>query len=62
VTLSHGLGMTVVAEGVEREDQYEALLAMGSDQIQGFYVSRALDGAAFVELFESRAKRWAIDT
>ncbi|MCI5077298.1 ammonium transporter [Oricola sp.] len=38
--LSAGLGMSVVAEGVEYEAQLEKLVAMGCKEIQGFLVSR----------------------
>jgi diguanylate cyclase (GGDEF)-like protein/PAS domain S-box-containing protein len=34
--LGHGMGLVVVAEGVEREDQLEALRDMGCDEYQGF--------------------------
>jgi EAL domain-containing protein (putative c-di-GMP-specific phosphodiesterase class I) len=49
--LAHGLGMTVVAEGVETEEQAARLAAIGCDEMQGFLVSRPLpyeDFAAFV--------------
>ncbi|HEY4292272.1 bifunctional diguanylate cyclase/phosphodiesterase [Luteibacter sp.] len=38
IALAHTLGMTVVAEGVERECQYAWLRENGCDQIQGYYV------------------------
>lgn len=40
--LAHGLGMNVIAEGVESADQVEFLREMGCDAIQGFYYSRPL--------------------
>lgn len=42
ITMGHGLGLTVVAEGVESEDQLEFLQAHGCDLIQGYLVSRPL--------------------
>jgi len=36
------LGMTVVAEGVETEEVFDALSALGCDTIQGYWVSRPL--------------------
>jgi EAL domain-containing protein (putative c-di-GMP-specific phosphodiesterase class I) len=48
VTLTHNLGMSVTAEGVETEAQLQALNAIGCDRAQGFLLSKALtvDGAA----------------
>jgi diguanylate cyclase (GGDEF)-like protein len=42
VALGHTLGLTVAAEGVETEDQRQALAAMGCDELQGYLFSRAL--------------------
>jgi EAL domain-containing protein (putative c-di-GMP-specific phosphodiesterase class I) len=36
LSLAHSLGLQVVAEGVEREEQAEALVAMKCDIMQGF--------------------------
>lgn len=38
VTLGHGLGARVVAEGVEGQAQYAALEEMGCDEAQGFFI------------------------
>ena len=37
---AHALGHSVVAEGVEEEDQMKVLTAIGSDFIQGYYFSK----------------------
>ena len=42
IILAHGLGMKVVAEGVETADQVELLKEMECDNIQGFYYSRPM--------------------
>ncbi|MCO5976349.1 EAL domain-containing protein [Ideonella oryzae] len=39
LTMAHGLGMQVLAEGVEREDQLNLLRAKGCDLIQGYWFS-----------------------
>jgi diguanylate cyclase (GGDEF)-like protein/PAS domain S-box-containing protein len=40
IGLGRGLGMPVVAEGVETAEQLEALRAEGCDQVQGYWISR----------------------
>lgn len=42
VSLGHSLGLTVVAEGVETEDQLRHLRAIGCDMIQGYFLSKPL--------------------
>lgn len=49
VTLGHSLGLKVVAEGVETEQQREILLEQGCDFAQGYLFSRPLPAAEFVE-------------
>jgi diguanylate cyclase (GGDEF)-like protein/PAS domain S-box-containing protein len=41
IHLTHALGMTCVAEGVETRAQLQCLAALGCDQIQGFLTARA---------------------
>jgi diguanylate cyclase (GGDEF)-like protein len=47
MSLGHGLGLSVVAEGVELESQKEFLQKAGCDQIQGYLLSRSLTPCAF---------------
>ena len=48
--MSEKLGLNVVAEGVELEEQLEFLRRHGCQQIQGFLYSPALPPAQFEEL------------
>jgi diguanylate cyclase (GGDEF)-like protein len=45
VTLGHGLGLTVLAEGVETEAQRSMLRELGCDAIQGYLLARPLPAA-----------------
>jgi diguanylate cyclase (GGDEF)-like protein len=49
VDLAHGLGLTVIAEGVETEHQFEVLAEAGCDQVQGYLIHRP-QSARLVEI------------
>ena len=51
VSLAHNLGLNVIAEGVELEEQREALEKLGCDELQGFLYSRALPAEEFIQYF-----------
>jgi diguanylate cyclase (GGDEF)-like protein len=46
VNLGHNLGMTVVAKGIETEEQIDQIKDLEFDYIQGYYLSEPLDDAA----------------
>jgi diguanylate cyclase (GGDEF)-like protein len=46
IQLAHGLGMTVVAEGVETVEQHQTLTELGADACQGFYFARPMSARA----------------
>jgi diguanylate cyclase (GGDEF)-like protein len=54
IQLAHGLGLTVIAEGVETAEQYQALVQLGSDSCQGFYFARPMSGGKIDALIERR--------
>jgi diguanylate cyclase (GGDEF)-like protein len=43
--LGHALGMKVLAEGVETEQELRLIRAMGCDEVQGYYLARPMPGA-----------------
>ncbi len=43
ITIGHSLGLNVIAEGVETEQQLAYLREQGCDEIQGFWLSTPLD-------------------
>lgn len=50
VAMAHGLGMCVVAEGVETEAQCATLLPSGCDEIQGYLFSRPVPAPAIEDI------------
>lgn len=56
IELSHALNLTVVAEGVEDEDQRTILAELGCDRIQGYLISPAVPATAVPKLLKSLQK------
>ncbi|MBU2668103.1 EAL domain-containing protein [Actinoplanes bogorensis] len=46
--LGHALGLHVVAEGAETQEEFDYLRDLGCDSIQGYFVARPLDPADFL--------------
>ena len=57
LAMAHSLRLSVVAEGVETEDQFRALKELGCDEYQGFHSSPALAPAQFAAWCAERARR-----
>jgi diguanylate cyclase (GGDEF)-like protein/PAS domain S-box-containing protein len=55
VDLARSLGLDVVAQGVESEEIYDALAALGCDAVQGNYVCAPLTGEALARWLDRRA-------
>jgi diguanylate cyclase (GGDEF)-like protein len=58
IDLGHNLGLSVAAEGIEDQPTWERLAALGCDEAQGYYLSRALP----VDEFERwlRESKWGV--
>jgi predicted signal transduction protein with EAL and GGDEF domain len=52
VRLGQTVGMSLIAEGVEREDQLAELRRLGCDKVQGWYFAKAADAETTAELLE----------
>jgi len=50
IGLAHNMGLTVISEGVETEEQMAFLKKHGCDEGQGYYYSRALDSGDMADL------------
>lgn len=51
--LGHALGLTIVAEGIEREDEAQMVRALGCDLGQGFLFSRPVPAADALEMVQA---------
>ncbi len=54
ITLGHELGLDIVAEGVETEDQLDFLRRQRCDLVQGYLVARPLSGPDLASLLRAR--------
>jgi diguanylate cyclase (GGDEF)-like protein len=59
VELAHALGLRAIGEGVETEQEWQILTALGCDGAQGWYVARPMPAAEATEWVRSRV---AFDT
>ncbi len=50
IAMAHSLGITVVAEGVEKEGQYDILRERGCDLAQGFWLGHPMSAQEFAGL------------
>jgi diguanylate cyclase (GGDEF)-like protein/PAS domain S-box-containing protein len=53
IAMAHALNLTVIAEGVETEEQLQFLKENGCEQMQGYYFSRPLPVEKITELLRS---------
>lgn len=56
-TLARNLGMEVIAEGIETEEQYQQLKMLGCEYGQGYLFSRPVDNKGVLNLLAQDAKR-----
>ncbi len=56
IAMSHSMGLSVVAEGVEDKEQLNFLKANNCEVIQGYYFSKPLSGDDFYEYLQNKVK------
>ena len=59
IDIADYLHVPVVAEGVETEEQYLVLKAMGCDYVQGYYFSRPVPSQEFARFLKERSEQVA---
>ena len=52
VNIVHDMDMKIVSEGVETKEQYDAMVGLGIDYIQGYYFSRPIPGQELVKFLK----------
>ncbi|MEO5340239.1 MAG: EAL domain-containing protein [Magnetococcus sp. MYC-9] len=57
IQLAHSLSLTVIAEGVETEEQLRFLRSEHCDEVQGYLYSRPLPEASFVEFMKRNTQQ-----
>ncbi|MCQ2548981.1 MAG: EAL domain-containing protein [Lachnospiraceae bacterium] len=52
--MAHGMGLKLVAEGIETKEELDGIIEPGIDYIQGFYFSKPLPEAEFLEFIAEK--------
>ncbi len=58
IDLAHNLGKQVCAEGVENEETWRMLASLGCDLAQGYWISKPVPAAAFLQWLEE--SQWGL--
>jgi diguanylate cyclase (GGDEF)-like protein len=61
IAMAHALGITVVAEGVEQEAQFELLSQRGCDLVQGYWLGRPVEAGELVRMLRPGPQALAAD-
>jgi EAL domain-containing protein (putative c-di-GMP-specific phosphodiesterase class I) len=60
IDLGRNLGLRVVAEGVETDEAWRRLVALGCDVAQGYYLSRPVPAAELASWLRATRRRQAL--
>ncbi len=55
IEMGHGLGLSVIAEGIETQAERDTLLNLGCDAMQGYFASKPLHGSKLQEWLDKLA-------
>ncbi len=53
VAMAHSLGLGIIGEGVETQEQFDFLRERGAETIQGYFVSKPLQADEFIQLIKT---------
>lgn len=56
IVMAHKLGIKVIAEGCETQEQLEVLQQAGCDMVQGYYYAKPIPSAEFIRYVESYSR------
>ncbi|MCM1272019.1 MAG: EAL domain-containing protein [Clostridium sp.] len=54
IHMIHGMGLKIVSEGIETEEQYRTMEELGINHIQGYYFSKPLSEKEFITFLNNR--------
>jgi EAL domain-containing protein (putative c-di-GMP-specific phosphodiesterase class I) len=57
ISMAHGMGLKVTAEGVENEAQVDQLVQFGCDEMQGFLFSKPVSASEVTKLLQTGIKQ-----
>jgi EAL domain-containing protein (putative c-di-GMP-specific phosphodiesterase class I) len=55
--MASSLNLSIVAEGVETQEQWDFLCSHGADLVQGYYISKPLSADGFVEFLKTGSRQ-----
>ena len=57
VNIMHDMDMKIVSEGVESKEQYDEMVKLGVDYIQGYYFSRPIPAQDYIEFLKKDSRK-----
>ncbi len=57
INLGKRLGLATIAEGIETQEQADAVKGMGCDEVQGFLYAKPMPSVALIEFLRANKNR-----